>query len=70
MQPWLVSGKRIKGNERFIVSILNNVSNMSYLIDEVGAIKPRCHMLFIVFVRMSYNDSFVSKLSVTKYSVN
>lgn len=50
----------------FIVSILNNVSNMSYLIDEVGAIKPWCHMLFIVFVRMSYSDSFVSKLSVTK----
>lgn len=54
----------------FIVSILNNVSNMSYLIDEVGAIKPWCHMLFIVFVRMSYSDSFVSKLSATKYSVN
>lgn len=53
MQPWLVSGKRFKGNERFIVSILNNVSNMSYLIDEVGAIRPRCHMLFIVFVRIS-----------------
>lgn len=50
----------------FIVSILNNVSNMSYLIDEVGAIKPWCHMLFIAFVRMSYSDSFVSKLSITK----
>lgn len=54
----------------FIVRILNNVSNMSYLIDEVGAIKPQYHMLFTVFVRMPYNDSSVSKLSVTKYSIN